>query len=124
MELIKKYQKFILVILFPALCWLFFNAVYNRHFHELSSGIIISHAHPYDKTQDCSSPYASHSHTEDEFLLYDIISDTILFILLGGFLAVLLYELFFKKICYNLAEEIIDTSHPFILKYRGPPYYI
>lgn len=124
MKINRNIRRLVIIILLPALCWLFFNAVYNRHFHELSSGIIISHSHPYDKTKDCSNPYASHSHSEDEFLLYDIISDTILFVLLGGFLTVLLYELFLKEICYNIAEEIIDTSHPFILKYRGPPYYI
>jgi len=117
-----NYRKLVVLILLPALSWLFFNSVYYRHLHETSSGIVISHAHPYSSTNHCSdSPFASHSHTENEFLLYDIISNVILLI----FVAVVLSLLLFKKSKPEsklVIQERVDKSYLYLLQeYRGPP---
>lgn len=39
------------------------------HSHKLNNGIIITHAHPYDKSND-SKPYKSHHHTNSQYLLF------------------------------------------------------
>lgn len=114
-------KKIILIILLPALSWLFFNTVYYRHLHQLSSGINISHAHPYNKTNECTSdPFASHNHTEDEYILYDIISNTILFTLIAVFISLLVFNNLVTD--YIIHEEKLQFQELYLLqKYRGPP---
>lgn len=118
----KIVKKIILLILLPAICWLFFNAVYYRHFHQLSTGITISHAHPYDKSENCASnPFASHNHTEDEFIIYDVISNTILLIVISSFIALSLFEILLKQYRFKLQENF-NNSYPYLINdYRGPP---
>ncbi|NOQ24171.1 MAG: hypothetical protein GQ564_02315 [Bacteroidales bacterium] len=117
-----NYRNLVVLVLLPALCWLFFNSVYNRHFHKSAIGITISHAHPYHKGEDCSNtPFESHKHTENDFILYDIISNVILLIVItaGAFI------LFLKKLQpeYKLIiQERLDKSYYYLLQeYRGPP---
>lgn len=43
------------------------KAVY-LHVHKLSTGEVVTHAHPYNKTQD-SQPIKTHHHSSIEFLL-------------------------------------------------------
>ncbi len=123
MELIKRYNKLFFILLFPAVCWLFFNAIYYRHYHQMSSGIIISHAHPYDK--GCASaPYASHEHSEDEFLLYDIISHTALLFIISIFLTLALFKTLLKQFYFNKTVSLYYSSFYLTPLYRGPPFYI
>ena len=117
-----NFRKLVVLILLPALSWLFFNSVYYRHLHVTHSGITISHAHPYNNTEDCSdSPFASHSHTDKEFLLYDIISNTILLIVIAAVISLLLLKISQPE--YKLIfQERVDKSYHYLLQeYRGPP---
>jgi len=41
----------------------------NLHFH-IYNGFIIVHGHPYDRTQDNTSPLKTHSHSSFEHLYY------------------------------------------------------
>jgi hypothetical protein len=116
-------RKLVLLILLPALSWLFFNSIYYRHLHQLSTGIIISHSHPLEKaTKETSdSPFASHNHSEEEFFLYDTISNTILYFLLA-FFGSLLFILFIAKELKNQFLLGDYTQDTFLLQhYRGPP---
>ena len=125
MDNINRYRKIIVLILLPALSWLFFNSIYYRHLHELPTGLTISHAHPYNKTTDgCSNtPYASHHHTEEEFVFYDIISNTILPVLTALFVSLLLFDKFFGKNKFVLQEKIYYSDYYLLKKYRGPPSF-
>lgn len=44
------------------------NQALFLHFHKLSDGTVVTHAHPYNKTQD-SQPNKTHHHSNIEFLL-------------------------------------------------------
>ncbi len=123
MKIIHRYKRIIALFLLPAISWLFFNSIYYRHLHEVSSGLTISHAHPYDKsTNDCSNtPYASHNHTEEEFVLYDIISNTILHVLIVVIAAQLLFEKPIKEKRLIPQESIYYLDFYLLQKYRGPP---
>ena len=122
MEIIHRYKKLIALILLPVLSWLFFNSIYYRHLHEVSSGLTISHAHPYDQATDgCSNiPYASHNHTEEEFVLYDIISNTILPVLIALFISLVLFLI--AENGFVLQENIYYSDFYLLQKYRGPPF--
>ncbi|MBU8893520.1 MAG: hypothetical protein KOO66_12130 [Bacteroidales bacterium] len=123
MKNIHPHKKIIALLLLPAISWLFFNSVYYRHLHESSSGLIISHAHPYDKVTDrCSNvPYASHNHTEEEFVLYDIISNTILPVLVALFVSLLLFYKLIAENRFVLQENIYYSDYYLLQQYRGPP---
>ncbi|MCK5029313.1 MAG: hypothetical protein KAR57_06735 [Bacteroidales bacterium] len=117
-----NYRRLVVLILLPALSWLFFNSVYYRHLHETHSGIIISHAHPYSTTEDCSdSPFASHSHTEGEFILYDIISNVILLIVTAAVISLLLLKRSDPEYKLIFQERIDNSYHYLLQEYRGPP---
>lgn len=91
----------------------------------MSSGIIISHAHPYDKDKECaSSPFSSHEHSEDEFLLYDIISYTALLFIISSFLALTLFETLLKQFYVHKKEKLYYSSFYLTPLYRGPPAYL
>ena len=63
-----------ILLLLPAVMWLFFNTAVNRHIHILSDGFVISHSHPFANKLSDSSPLQTHQHTEKELLLLGIFS--------------------------------------------------
>ncbi|HDR68646.1 MAG TPA: hypothetical protein ENN61_06290 [Bacteroidaceae bacterium] len=69
------------------------------HTHILANGMVISHAHPYDKSND-SQPYKSHQHSNAELLFLG--NQDILFLVV--FVALTLKVLF--KITGYLLREI------------------
>ena len=87
--------KILLLILFPAVLWLFINAGINRHNHYLSGGYMVSHAHPYDKNPSHPDPVQNHHHGGAEFFMLSFFSDpvsttAVIFILVLFLLAVML----------------------------------
>ncbi len=118
----NQLKKIIVMLLLPALCWLFFNSVYYRHLHKASSGVTTSHAHPYDKTNNCSnSPFSSHNHTEEEFVLFDIISNTILLVLVTIFASLVLFDQLIKDFNFLIKDKLYKLDLYLLQKYRGPP---
>ncbi|MFC2151058.1 hypothetical protein ACFLSE_00910 [Bacteroidota bacterium] len=117
------YKKLVVLILLPAISWLFFNSVYYRHLHQSTTGFVISHAHPFNKTTDnnTSYPFASHEHSKSEFVLYDIISNTILPVLVGLFILLLLFQILTERNNLVLQERIYKSDYYLLQNYRGPP---
>ncbi|MEZ4900770.1 MAG: hypothetical protein R2822_02965 [Spirosomataceae bacterium] len=50
------------------------NGIVFRHAHRLSSGKVITHAHPY-KLNNPSGPYQPNDHTANELFLLDMFSN-------------------------------------------------
>lgn len=67
-----KPSSILLLLLLPALMWLFFNTTFNRHIHVLSDGYVITHAHPFVQDQAASDPSKTHRHTKKELLLFGL----------------------------------------------------
>ncbi|MFA8451339.1 MAG: hypothetical protein ACEPOW_11660 [Bacteroidales bacterium] len=65
----KDYQikKIVSSILLPIMLLLSWNTVSNWHYHILSSGEIVKHAHPFKKSSNNSNPIKSHTHSQCEF---------------------------------------------------------
>lgn len=92
------------------------NNVFFLHAHKLSNGIIVVHAHPYDKTSD-SQPYQSHHHTKAELLFFQNLE--ILFIIV--ILTFLLVAPFKKeKVLFKSITEYTSICINFN-KGRDPP---
>lgn len=70
----RHFRLLFLILILPALVWLFYNQEANWHYTRLPNGMLIEHAHPYDKHNSSHSPVQNHSHTKSELLYLDIIT--------------------------------------------------
>jgi hypothetical protein len=70
---------------------LFFNNAVNWHYHQLPNGIVVEHAHPYDRnSSSADEPFEKHTHTDFEYLIFDLVFYSGLVIVLA-FLILSLY---------------------------------
>lgn len=110
--------KFITILMIWIIGMFIVNKAIFLHTHKLDNGTVISHAHPYDKSND-SKPYKSHHHTNAELLFFQNIE--ILFII--GLLTFALFALVEKT---NYSSNII-TRHTLtciiLQKGRAPPIF-
>ena len=67
---LRKIGKFIIPVLMVIVVYFVANATSNQHYHKLSSGLIVKHAHPYEKGK-IGNPFQEHHHTSSEFFLLD-----------------------------------------------------
>jgi hypothetical protein len=117
--LLRKISKTIVpFFLLVVLCSLV-NATVNQHFHRLSTGIVIKHAHPFDRGQE-GAPFQEHHHTSSELLILDQISNPVL--LLGLFFLSMIFLLPARRIrnaTYNVS--FVNPDLFFLKNYHAPP---
>jgi hypothetical protein len=113
----RKLLSFILIIATSAL---FYNNVSNWHFHMLPNGMIIEHAHPYRPASLPGSPFEKHTHSDLEFLIFDLIyySGSILVFLFAGI--ILLVQ---PVRIYRFNRPLLHTGslYPTLPFLRAPP---
>lgn len=91
------------------------NALY-LHSHRLPDGSVITHAHPFNKTQD-KSPYKHHRHTQVELFLLNHLQ-----LLFGGAMLLFLLVLSAKSVVYlTLSERKGYHALPSFPVTRPPP---
>ncbi len=120
MKFFRRINKLILILVFPALCLLFYNNTANWHLHQLKQGIITEHAHPFSKQADSNTPFQKHKHSTSEYFILDSIFN---------FLLILIISLFFLKIILNSSNvnnnpvQLLVNTREFWFgrNYRGPP---
>lgn len=102
---------------------LFYNNVANWHFHELPNGIVIEHAHPYEKAPvNQNSPAQNHKHSDLEYLILDLVFHTSLIILL--FLAgVILFRLSERLYRIDRSNSLIPCRQHSTALLRAPPSF-
>ncbi len=116
----KLLRGFLSGVLVLVILLYFFNATVNQHSHVLDKGIIITHAHPYSKTNDENVPLKSHTHTDNQYILLSQISIPVLTLLLFFFLffAGILRINHFNPFCTDpVVKERISFRY-----LRAPPY--
>ena len=117
---LRKISRIIIpVFLVIVICFLT-NTTINRHFHKLSSGLVINHAHPFNNKGNTGKPFQEHHHTSSELILLEQISNTVFWIYLFVlFLTPLLpvYEI------TNSPLVITFKNHDlyFLKNYHAPP---
>jgi len=75
MNWLRRIAKVGLIMLLPVLLMLFHNQLSNWHFHVLHNGMVVRHAHPYDRPEHAGSPVSDHSHSDSEFLHFGQLSN-------------------------------------------------
>jgi len=95
------------------------NTTVNQHFHKLSSGIIVNHAHPFDRSST-GTPFQNHKHSTPELTLLDQISTSVFWIyLFYTFLSLLLT---LSPVYNNHLQITLNPPDLFFLRnYHAPP---
>jgi len=92
------------------------NAVF-LHSHVVGHNIIITHAHPFDKSAD-NLPFKTHKHTNFEYT----ITQGFGIFLLSSVLALTFFTIV-KKVQYYQFKERLFKIIPIEPSQRGPPAY-
>jgi len=122
MNFVRKNKYIFLAILLPAILYLYYNAAINGHYHKLSDGEIVYHAHPYQHQTSNNSPFENHHHSDYEYSVLAQISNP--FTLLSVFLVLPgLFIVCYKKFEYPSNILFSIPKYYFRNVYRGPPVF-
>lgn len=98
------------------------NGIVFRHAHKLSSGKIITHAHPY-KSSNSKSPFQPNDHTSNELFLLDSVTNAVFvgLTLTVALASVKIIEIVFPQ--YFSSYVLTAYRKPFFgdFSHRGPP---
>ena len=98
------------------------NGIVFRHSHRLSSGKIITHAHPYKPFGN--SPYQPNTHSSSELYLFDLISNgSYVHNPVFGFVALTAVVFISQKISFFQYQQRFLTRFVSCLSLRGPPVF-
>ncbi len=64
---LRKYIKLFILLVLPVYLVLLGNSMSNMHLHVLSNGMVVKHAHPFDREADSQN---HHSHSDSETCYY------------------------------------------------------
>lgn len=108
--------KIIPFILIGMMISLIANKAIFYHSHKLENGSIVSHAHPYNKTQD-STPFKTHHHSKTELLFFQSL-DTLFFVLF--LVSLILLSIATKPFLSHSTNNYYKAYYPLRLG-RAPP---
>jgi hypothetical protein len=115
----RKTARFIIPIFLVVVICFITNTTINQHFHKLPSGLVIVHAHPFNKEND-GKPFQEHHHTSSELIILDQMFNTVFWIYLFTiFLAPLLFV--YKIANYPLVITFKNPDLYFLRNYHAPP---
>ncbi len=86
------------------------------HSHKLENGSVLTHAHPFNKSND-SSPHKSHHHSIFEFLFLENLN----LIFFSAFVIISFYGIFRIKHPNFNRNKIVPFSFLSLLSGRAPP---
>jgi len=94
------------------------NKAIFTHTHKLENGTVVTHAHPYNKTDD-SKPFKSHHHSSTELLFFNNV-ELLFFALI---LVLILIKL--PPVIRNINFTILNYSPTLIHLHKGrsPPFH-
>jgi hypothetical protein len=95
------------------------NITINQHFHKLSSGQIIKHAHPYDKGKE-STPFQEHQHTSAELFLLEYLTSSPVCLMMFLLFLVPIFTLIERKTSL-FSVTFISHLLSSLRNYRAPP---
>ncbi len=121
MKLARQMSKNIGIVLILAFVCFIINSSANGHFHQLTNGSKIFHAHPYDKQHDKNSPEKSHHHTNFEFFILELITSSVFLFSVG--LIINPGRIDLKKL--NIFSNWIFPEKEWfpVFNERAPPYF-
>ncbi len=119
---LRKISRVLIPVFLVLICFYITNETINQHYHKLSSGIILSHSHPYHENNDAGVPFKNHNHSSGEFIVLQLISTTLFwFCILIFLLAPILFV--FKKHTFQIIILFRKRDLYFLRNYHAPPFH-
>ena len=117
--LMRKIAHLVVPVLMVIVIGFVANATLNQHYHILSSGVLITHSHPFEK-DNTGKPFQEHHHTTSEFFLLEQMTNFAIWISL---LAVLLASCLLtrKKVIFPELINHFKSDNYLPVNYRAPP---
>ncbi len=116
----KRLFSFLLILF---VLGLFYNNTVNWHYHKLSSGLVIEHAHPYARFPvSPETPYEEHHHSDFEYLILESIYYSGL-IIVFLFLGIRTFFDFNEKIKHFISSGKKSDKKFDLPLLRAPPVY-
>lgn len=117
----KKYKSLFVAVLIPLILFGAFNVAANGHLHQLDTGELVYHAHPFTPNPADDSPIKNHNHSACDYISLHQITT----LLCSAIIVVFLINLINKELKkLNLSRYIIfqiSNPHVEVLQHRGPP---
>ena len=107
---LRKISRILIPLFLVVVVCFLTNATLNQHYHKLSSGLVIKHAHPFNK-ESTGQPFQEHRHSSSDLILLDQASHI--------FFRIYLFIIFF--ITLFATHEIINSR--IVLPYRNRDFY-
>ena len=107
---LRKISRILIPLFLMVVVCFLTNASLNQHYHKLSSGLVIKHAHPFNK-ESTGQPFQEHRHSSSELILLDQASHI--------FFRIYLFIIFF--ITLFATHEIINSR--FVLSCGNRDFY-
>ncbi len=92
------------------------NNVLFLHSHQFDNGKIVTHAHPYNKSND-SAPIKSHHHSKTELIFLENLQ--LLFIF--TFISFFVLDVAKKKTCFVINRVFYTQDYEILYLGRAPP---
>ena len=116
----KRLLSYLLILSVMAL---FHNNFANWHYHKLPNGIVVEHAHPFNKAaSDPNFPFQRHKHSDIEYLILDLVYSIglIIIFLLTGLLIFLNRQNITRVL---LPVPVYSSNNQTLPLLRAPPVY-
>ncbi len=65
----RPWHNILTIITILAISLLYYNISANWHYHQSDNGIAIKHAHPFNTSNDGTTPFQDHKHSDSELLV-------------------------------------------------------
>lgn len=122
MRLRQIFSQLLLIMSLPAILALQYNQVANWHYHVLSNGMVVEHAHPFQNKQQKGTPFQQHQHSDAEIALLTVLSNVLPLIVSFLVLAGLLLPVALPAIRRGHVE-IFPAPLLITNQFRGPPSF-
>jgi hypothetical protein len=109
-------KKFAVICMIGIIGLLTINNVMFLHSHKLDNGNFVTHAHPYDKSND-SAPIKSHHHSKTELIFLENLQLLFIFILIS-FIAL---DVAKKKSYVAIIRVFYTQDYEILYLGRAPP---
>ena len=116
---LRKSAKFIIPVLLVSIICFFSNLALNQHFHKLSSGEVVKHAHPFKKG-NAGNPFQEHNHTAAEMVMLEQISNNFINIHSAIKMPAPPWTAI-EDLKPQLIASIRNSEHSLLNNYRAPP---
>jgi len=119
MSILRKTGRTLIPFFILALVCFLANSSFNQHFHRLPTGVVVEHAHPYQKSKP-GIPFQNHNHNSFEFFFLSQISIALFtFTILIFLFSYLFPPTKLNKVPIQLFYQKTDLY--FLNNYHAPP---